>query len=190
MIIRRFLLAAVAVMLLALPAAAQGKKGKDEVVLPPAVVAVLDFQQVLRESAAAQDIRRQIEAYRKSYQDEIKAEEEKLRAEEADLKRQRTVLSPEAFEERRRSFEKKVIEVQREVQERTRALDNAFNDAMELLQSNLVPIVTEMTRAGRFNVVVEKSQVMFAQTDLDITKEVIEKLNERVKTIKVPSPKG
>jgi Skp family chaperone for outer membrane proteins len=188
--LRMSLLAGLAATLLALPALAQGGKGNDEVVLPPAVVAVLDFQLVLRESTAARDIREQIEVYRKGYQDEVKKEEEKLRAEEAELKRQRTILSPEAFEDRRRKFEDKVREVQRQVQERTRALDAAFNEAMEQLQATMVPIVTEMTRAGRFNIVVEKSQVMFAQTDLDITAEVIEKLNARLKTIKVPPPKG
>lgn len=178
-----------AALLLTAPATAQDKEQADEM-LPPAIVAVLDFQLVLRESAAAKDIRRQIEGYRKGYQDEIRKEEEKLRAEEAELKQQRAILSPEAFEERRQRFEQKVMEVQRKVQDRTRALDAAFNEAMDQLQSTLVPIVTDLTRTQRFNIVVEKSQVMFAATDLDITKDVIEALNKKLRTIKVPPPKG
>lgn len=178
-----------AALLLGVPATAQVKEQSDDA-LPPAIVAVLDFQLVLRESAAAKDIRRQIEVYRKTYQDEIKKEEDKLRAEEAELKQQRAILSPEAFEQRRQQFERKVIEVQRKVQDRTRALDAAFNDAMDKLQSTLIPIVTELTRTQRFNIVVEKSQVMFAATDLDITKDVIEALDKKLQTIKVPPPKG
>lgn len=180
-----WLLAALAAALLASPATAQ-----DNEPLPPAVVAVLDYQHVLRESAAAKDIRRQIEVYRKRYQSEIKQEEEKLRAEEASLKQQRTVLSPQAFEERRNAFEKKVIEVQKKVQLRTRALDTAFNEAIDELQKVMVPIVTEMTRTRKFNIVVDSSQVMIAAERLNITDEVIEQLNRKLKTIKVPAPKG
>ncbi|MEQ9641785.1 MAG: OmpH family outer membrane protein [Alphaproteobacteria bacterium] len=173
--------------LLVPPASAQDNK---EAGLPAAVIAVLDYQTVLREAAAAKDIRRQIEVYRKQYQTEIKAEEGKLRAEEADLKRQRTVLSAEAFAERRRAFEKKVIEVQKKVQVRTRALDGAFNTAMDELREVMVPIVTAMTKAQKFNIVIDSSQVMFASARLNITEEVIEQLDRRIKTVKVPAPKG
>ncbi len=181
------LLPALVVALLALPAGAQDSK---ETPLPAAVIAVLDYQTVLRESAAAKDIRRQIEVYRKQYQTEIKKEEDKLRAEEASLKQQRTVLSPQAFAERRKSFEKKVIEVQKKVQLRTRALDDAFNAAMDELQNVMVPIVTAMTKAQKFNIVVDSSQVMFASAKLNITEEVIAQLDSQLKTIKVPAPKG
>lgn len=181
-------LALAALLLSTAPGGAQQAKPSPDEKLPPAVVAVLDYQQVLRDSAAAKDIRRQIEGYRKSYQEEIAKEEETLRAEEAALKQQRAILSPEAFEERRRQFEKRVIEVQRKVQDRTRQLDQAFNQAMGELQAVLVPIVAEMTKSEKFNIVVEKSQVMFAASKLDITKGVIAQLDKRLTSVKVPKP--
>jgi Skp family chaperone for outer membrane proteins len=179
-----------ALFLAAAPALAQQQPPPPEDRIPPAIVAVLDYQQVLRDSAAAKDIRRQIEGYRKTYQAEIAKEEEALRAEEAALKQQRALLSPEAFEDRRRQFERRVIEVQRQVQDRTRQLDQSFNQAMGELQAVLVPIVAEMTKTDRFNIVVEKSQVMFAATKLDITKRVIEQLDQKLTAVKVPKPQG
>lgn len=156
--------------------------------IPKAVVAVLDYQLLMRESAAAQDIRRQIQAYRQSYQSGISAEEDALRQEEQALKQQRTILTPEAFDAKRQAFERKVIDVQRSVQDRTRQLDRAFNTAMGEVQKAVVPIVTELTEEMGFNVVVDKSQVLFAKKALDITTQVMAELDKRVPSVEVPNP--
>ena len=94
--------------------------------LPEAMIAIVDYQRVLRESKAGKGIHAQIAAYRTRYQTAIKAEELKLRGIEDDLKRQRGVLALKVFQERRRQFEARVIKLQRQVQERTRRLDRAF----------------------------------------------------------------
>jgi Skp family chaperone for outer membrane proteins len=171
-------------ILLALTAAvpAVGQK------LPRAVVAVLDFQLVMRESAAAKDISRQINAYRQRYRNEIKAQEDTLRNEERKLKQQRAILTPQSFEQKRQEFERRVIAVQRSVQDRTRQLDRALNLALNKVQKAMLPIIAKLTENEGFNVVVDKSQVLFAKKSLDITKIVIAELNKSLPTLKVPEP--
>ena len=156
--------------------------------LPKAIVAVLDFQLVMRESAAAKDISRQINSYRQRYRGEIKAQEETLRNEERKLKQQRTVLTPQSFEKKRQEFERRVIAVQRSVQDRTRQLDRALNSALNKVQKAMLPIIAKLTEKEGFNVVVDKSQVLFAKKSLDITKIVIGELNKSLPTVKVPEP--
>lgn len=156
--------------------------------LPRAVVAVLDYQYVMRESAAAQDIRRQIQTYREAYQKDISGDESALRQEEQALKQQKAVLTPEAFDEKRQVFERKVIDVQRQVQDRSRQLDRSFNAAMGKVQEAVVPIVSDLTTKMGFNVVVDKSQVLFAKKALDITQQVVEELDKRLPQVEVPRP--
>jgi Skp family chaperone for outer membrane proteins len=156
--------------------------------IPRAVVAVLDFQYVMRESAAAKDIGRQINAFRKRYQDEIKKEEQALREEERTLKQQRAVLTPQSFEQKRQEFERKVIAVQRRVQDRTRQLDRALNQSLNQVQKAMLPIIAELTKKEGFNVVVDKSQVLFAKKSLDITKIVVSELDKKLPTVRVPEP--
>lgn len=158
--------------------------------LPVAVIAVLDNQRVLRESKAGRDIRRQIDAYRKAYQAEIKGEEAKLRETEDELKRQRAVLAPKIFEKRRRDFEARVISLQRRVQDRTRALDRAFDNAMQELRKPLIPLVRDLTRRLGYNLVVDNSQVLMVLKGRDITETVIAHLDKRVASVKVPDPAG
>jgi Skp family chaperone for outer membrane proteins len=81
-----------------------------------------------------------------------------------------------------------VIDVQRRVQDRARELDRAFNAAMAEVQKAVIPIVKEMTVQRNFNVVVDKSQVLFAKKTLDITEDVVVILNQRLSSVKVPEP--
>lgn len=156
--------------------------------IPAAVIAVLDSQMVMRDSAAAKDIRRQIESYRKAYQADIAGEEQALRQEEQDLKSQRAILAPEAFEERRLAFERRVIDVQRRVQDRMRQLDRSFERAMKDVRDALIPIVADLTTKMGVNVVVDKSQIMFATKTLDITPQVIQQLDQKLPSVEVPQP--
>lgn len=60
--------------------------------LPTAVAAVIDYQRILRDAAAARSIRDQIEARRKSYQEEISKQEQELHEEDKAFAKQRSVL--------------------------------------------------------------------------------------------------
>ncbi|MFX8106693.1 hypothetical protein ABTK92_20675, partial [Acinetobacter baumannii] len=73
------------------------------------------------------DARTQLERYRTSYQSEISRDEERLRKEDEELGRQRAVLSPDAFDKRRAEFERKVMDVQRRMQDRSVSLEQSFD---------------------------------------------------------------
>jgi len=53
-------------------------------------------------------------------------------------------------------------------------------------------IVADMSGALGFNYVVERSQIMFAKRDFNITAQVLEQLNAKLPTVQVspPSPKA
>ena len=101
---------AAALCTLLLPAASLAQAGGK---LPPTVAAVIDYQQILRDSRAARAIRDQVESRRRLYQEQIAQEEQRLHEADKDLASQRTVLSPDDFAERRATFESQVAEVQR-----------------------------------------------------------------------------
>lgn len=153
-----------------------------------AKVAVLDVERILRESTAAAEIRSQIDTFRQSFQSELTGEEEQLRAEEQELRRQRAILAPEAFDEKRKGFERRVTEVQRSVQQKRRALDRSFRVAMNEVREEIIAIVAELSQERKFNIVMDKSQLVYFATPLEITNTVMEQLNKRLPTVKVPPP--
>lgn len=154
--------------------------------LPTTVAAVIDYQRILREARAAQSIRDQIEKRREAYQGEISREEERLREADQAFAKQRSLLTPEALAEKRREFEKEVVEVQRMVQERRRKLDLASAAALNEVKKSLIEIVTGIAEARGFNLVLPSSEVLFFARSIDLTEEVLAQLDQRLPNVRVP----
>lgn len=154
--------------------------------LPTTVAAVIDYQRILKDAAAAQSIREQIETRRQAYQEEINDEEQRLRAADQSFAKQRSLLTPEALAEKRREMEKDVVGVQRMVQERRRELDRASAAALNEIKQELVEIVTGIAEERNFNVVLAASEVLFFASEIDITDEVMAKLDDRLPQVEVP----
>jgi Skp family chaperone for outer membrane proteins len=154
--------------------------------LPPTVAAVIDYQRILREAAAARSIRDQIEVRRKAYQEEISKEEQRLHEADKEFAKQRSLLTAEAFTEKRREFEQEVAEVQRMVQERRRALDNVAAVALNQVKEALIEVVTSIADERGFNLVLPSSEVLFFARRIDLTEEVLAKLDSRLPDVRVP----
>jgi Skp family chaperone for outer membrane proteins len=146
---------------------------------------VIDYQRVLREAAAAQSIRAQIEARRKAYQEEISREEQRLHEVDKAFAKQRSVLSPEAFAQKRSEFEKEVAEVQRLVQERRRELDRLSAAGLNEVKNALIAIVTSMAEERGFNLVLPSSEVLFFARTLDLTAEVLARLDAKLPDLRL-----
>lgn len=160
--------------------------------LPPngTSVVICDVLLVLREAKASQSIREQIDKQRASYQAEIAKQENELRAADQQLASQRAILAPEAFAQRRRDLEKRVGDAQQIVQARRRALDQAFTESMQRVEGNMIEVISEIARDKNYQVVLPKSQVVIVQSQLDITQEVLQRLNKKLTSVQVNIPKN
>lgn len=166
---------------LALLTATPGPGGQSHAQqLPVTVAAVIDYQRILRDAAAARSIRDQIEVRRKAYQEEISKEEQRLHEADKAFAKQRSLLTPEAFAEKRREFETEVAEVQRLVQERRRELDRMSGEALNEVKTALIDIVTGIAEARGFNLVLPSSEVLFFARQIDLTEEVLAQLDARL----------
>jgi outer membrane protein len=157
-----------------------------QVPLPPATAAVIDYQRVMREAKAAESIRVQIEARRVRYQSEIAEEEQRLVEADRELARQRSVLSPEAFNERRKSFEEDVAEIQRMLQNRRQQLDDVAAMAMSEVREAVIQVVGELAEERGFNLVLPSANVLLFSPQIEITDEVLAKLDVNLPDVRVP----
>jgi outer membrane protein len=155
--------------------------------LPPSVTAVVDFQRLMNDSAAARSINEQIDARRKVYLEELSGEEQRLYEADRELASQRSVLSPEIFAERRRSFEQEVQAAQRLSQERRRQLEDARAEALAVVRTEIVETIGELARARGFNLVLPSSGVLLFTSEIDLTEAVMERLDKELPEVKVPA---
>lgn len=148
-------------------------------------VAMVNIQKIMRESSAAKSIKQKLEAQQKSFHDEMAAKEKKLQKDERALAQQRSVLAPEEFEKRVKSFRKTAAEAQREVQKKKVKLDNAFAEALTKVQQKITTIVGTVAKAKSLDMVVFASAVVYAKPTMDITAEVLTELNKQMPSVKV-----
>lgn len=160
----------------------------DAQTVPAPVVIVVDIQQIQQEAAAYKAIQSQLDAQRDVYQKEIAAQEEKLRGADQELARQRTILSQEAFAQKRREFDQQVADIQRSVQVRKRTLDQAYAEAVGQVRKALLQIVADVAGERKANIVLARQQVLVVEESLDVTKLVMERLNKALPTVQVTLP--
>lgn len=146
---------------------------------------VVSVQQIMQEASAMESIRKQIESKRQEYQAAITEQEEELRAKDQELAEQRAILSPEAMEEKKREFRSELTEVQRDVQIKRAELDRAYGKATNQVKKAILDIVDELADEKGFNLALPASQVLYGKPSLDITDQVLSRLNEKLPDVKV-----
>jgi outer membrane protein len=153
--------------------------------LPPPAIGIVDVQKVLRDSKAAQSVRPEFEKMRKAFQKQVSEQEQRLRQAEQELTRQRAILAPEAFTQKRRAFSEEARSTQESVQERRRQLDKAFDDTKNEILKNLVIVAREVAEARKLNMLLEKRFVFLSAKTMDVTDEVIARLDKRLPKLSV-----
>lgn len=151
-------------------------------------LAVLDVQKILRDSSAMKNIREQVIKYGSTFEKEIEKERNEIRSTNQELARQRTILSPDAFAEKRRLFEEKVVGVQRLVQQRQRELDASRNKAMAEVNKVYTEIVAKLAAERNLAIILRKVQTVFTVSTLDVTQEILSRLNNKLPTVKIDEP--
>ena len=144
-------------------------------------VGTIDLVEVLRQSEATDNIRAVLDEKRAQFQEEFTAREVELVAREKTLQGKRDVMSKEAFDEEVRLFRAEVADIQREIQQKRKSLDNAFQQAQDRLRALAVEIVGDVAKENKLDFVLNKNNVLIFRNQLDLTDIVLERLNERTK---------
>lgn len=151
-------------------------------------IAVIDVQRILRQSKAYASIRPQMEKLKQDFQQKFRAAEGELRTTNEDLKRERSILSPEAFAQRRRDFRKRVDNVQRDIQAVNRLLDKALSGAVAKIQITAREITSELAKERKLDLIFSNTSITYADQRLDLTDAVLERLDKVLPAIKVELP--
>lgn len=154
----------------------------------PLKIIVLNLDEIRRKAAVVKNIRDQIADYRKGFQAGIQKEEDALRTANQELAKKRTILSPEAFAKERRQFEQRVVGVQKLVQKRKRQLDQAQVEAMFKVEEQLNKIISDIAQARQASIVLRRNQTILVARDIDVTVEVLDRLNKELTQVPVKKP--
>ena len=155
----------------------------------PPSIGIVDVQKILRDSQASRSLRPQIEELRKNYQTSVRKRETELRKASQELQRQRAILSSQAFAKRRNDYEEQARKAQVDFQQRKRRIDNAYGAAMRVIQKSMVVAAAKIAEERNFDIVLPKSLVLLADQKLDITGEVLRRIDKSLPSVKLETAK-
>ena len=168
----------------AVPASAQANA------IPTPTVMVIDTNRIMSEAKSMQSIRDQIERVRTNFQNEIKKEEDELRRAEQAMAEQRKLQTAEAFDQARRDLQERAAALQVTARTRRTQLDQALRNAIQIVRTTLIELVQATAQKYGANVVIQKSDLVWADKRMEFTDEVLRQLDAKLSTVKVELPRG
>ena len=148
-------------------------------------IGIVNAAKIMQDSKAATSVRAQLQAKQKSFQAELDAKEKDLLAEDQSLVKQKDKVEKDAFDKKVKAFREKAAGAQRQVQEKKAQLDKAFTASLEEIQKSLVEIVKQIAAEKKLNLVIASSQVFYGDASLDITDEVLKRLDAKLPNVTV-----
>ena len=155
---------------------------------PAPVLGIVDTELLLRDSLAAKGVLLERDKYATTYQNQVKEMEDKLRIEDQELAQQRSVLAPDVFQERAQAFQQKLAAFQTQVKDKQERLDYSFQRSMEQVGQTIMLVAQEVSKERGINAVMARNQLMIFDPGMDITKPVMDKLNQRLATAAFQNP--
>jgi Skp family chaperone for outer membrane proteins len=167
--------------------AASSPAAHAQAVAPPVIITV-DVQQILRDSLVAKDVQAQMDTRTDRYTRDVTQQENDLQKTQDELEHERTTLAPDAFNARMRDFQQRYDTLDNRVQTTRQALQQSYNDAMTKVENTALQIISDIAAERKANLVVAKAAVLFEAQDLDITQEVIKRLDAKLPQIQLAAP--
>lgn len=148
-------------------------------------IAVVDVERIISVSKAGKSIQKQLTDRRESFQKEFSARENNLVNSEKNLIEQKKSISPEEFATKRKGFEKQLLETQSLFQKRRNSLDKGLGSALSELRKSIIQVAAEVAEEGKYQVLLRRDSVVIVQKEMDVTDQVLARLNKKVQSIKL-----
>ena len=153
----------------------------------PLHAAVVDSTRIQAEALVWKDLRVKFKAENDRMVEELRKTQAALEEEGRALSEQQSILAPEAFAAKRDEFEAKLRQQNQVMGQRKQILESALNEAQRRISEQMQQIVVEIADEMNLNLVLDgarnKSAIVFARQDIDITEDIIKRLDERLQQV-------
>lgn len=153
-------------------------------------VGIVDFQKVIEGSAAYQNIRSQLDKKTDEFRASATKIEERLQKSYQELEGSKTVLSANDFTKKKTALDKEVESSQEKFHKEGLSLDKASSQAMSVLEKSFYEVVKQTAQTNNLSLVLASANVLYSDTNLDITDSVITSLNQKLPSFTVTFEDG
>lgn len=156
------------------------------------VVAIIDFQQITRDSKAGATIREKIATQHAIYQNEIQRLQGDLEIDRKSIQEKQKNLSREKIEKLSKAYRGKAENLQKLVDGRKRYLDQMYANGMRAIEAELVEIVRNIASENGIDLILNAARgqgiVIYANPEIVITGEAQLRINKRLPEVNLAPP--
>lgn len=147
--------------------------------------AFLDLNYLMTKSTAGLSINKQLEDLKKKNIAKLNKMEKAINEKDKKLISQKNILSKEDFEKKVINLRKEASEYQNLRQQYIKDSNNKFIQAQAQFIKKLTPILGEYSKKNNLSMIFQKKNIIIGKSELDITKDILEITNKKIKTIKI-----
>lgn len=148
-------------------------------------IIVFDPEVALANSDVGKDIIKQVQAQAADLRKNAEKQSAELQGEADKLKEQQTLLAPDALKVRVDALRENEMTARQEIAVEGQSIEagrqKASREVLKIMDEELDKIAKERA----VDIVMNRKAVFYASPSIDVTRELVERLNGRIKTIKV-----
>jgi outer membrane protein len=144
-------------------------------------IGFIDIQRIIAESQAGKKAKDRFQAQVKKAEADVQKERQDLERLKSDLDKKGPLLKEDERRNLEADFQKRSVSLQRTMGDYQQDLQRKNNEMMAEILKELEQVVTEIGKAEKFTLILERSQILYSDQATDITSRVIEVYNSRVK---------
>ncbi len=156
-------------------------------------IAVIRMDAIQNEADVLKALRTQREGFEKDLQKDLESEQKDLEEEKKEIEESQDMLSQEALQRRVVEYQNRIGLLQRNLTEKAQNINVAYQTSLDEIQKeHLDPIIEKIIEKKNLSLVLDGRFTRIGEgvKNLDITNDVIDALNKRIKTTKMDTPKG
>ena len=139
----------------------------------------------MKDSLAGKSIIAQLKKKRESSITKFKSREKDIFEKEKKLISQKNILSKEDFEKKLKDLRNDISNYQKDRNKTSNEITKSRVNASTKLISKLTPILEDYSKKNSIRIIVQKKNIVMGKKEDDITKDIMEIVNQRIKNIKI-----
>ena len=143
----------------------------------------VDFQKILNESTAGKKAQIELKSRLQQNIKQLNTRQKSLQEEEKKIIQQKKVLSVDDYKKKVAILRKKVTSLQKDRSESLQKIANQRAKAKTQILKTLNPIIKEYMEENKIRLVLDKKSILLGDTNLEITTQIIDILNTKVKSL-------
>ena len=145
----------------------------------------LDINFILAESDAGKYINNELKKINDKNIEEFKKIENSIKSEEDNLVKQKNILKEEEFNNKVNILREKYKSYQELKNTKSNDLKTLRNNAGNQILKIINEILAEYSAKNKISMIMEKKNIVIGKTELDITKNILELLNTKIKKVEL-----